>query len=359
MNIAKGKLGPALFCLALLSGCGSPGAPLPPSLELARPVSDLRATRKGNVVTLAWTAPTKTTDSHNITHFGVTEICRTTETMSQCEKLLAKLPEAKPSAKTQSARPYQTYEDDLSPAVVSENAEAKLVYALQVLNSYGRTAGLSNQVEVPAVPTLTPPTNFAAQLDAQGVQLTWTAETNVLSIPGVTFSYRIYRREANSDKSAIIGELPVEVSSSTSFLDSGMEWEKTYKYRATVVTTISQDNEQVEGADTPEVEIFVHDTFPPAVPSGLQAVFSGPGQKPFIDLVWTPDTDPDLAGYNVYRSENESEATKLNTDLIKAPAFRDSNLVLGHEYTYSVSAVDVRGNESARSQVASERVPAE
>ena len=29
-------------------------------------------------------------------------------------------------------------------------------------------------------------------------------------------------------------------------------------------------------------------TFSPRVPSGLQAVFSGPGQKPFIDLLWSP-----------------------------------------------------------------------
>jgi len=33
-------------------GCGSPGVPLPPSLELARPVTDLRAARKGNPLNL-------------------------------------------------------------------------------------------------------------------------------------------------------------------------------------------------------------------------------------------------------------------------------------------------------------------
>ena len=55
----------------------------------------------------------------------------------------------------------------------------------------------------------------------------------------------------------------------------------------------------IEGDDTPEVKVFANDVFPPAVPSGLQAVFSGPGQKPFIDLVWAPVSDADLAGYNV------------------------------------------------------------
>src|SRR5689334_15092032 len=109
MNLAKGQLGLVFVLSALLSGCGSPGAPLPPSLELARPVRDLRATRKGNAVTLTWTAAARTTDGHNITHFGVTEICRAPDTLSQCGKPIAKRPEARPDAKI-SARPYQTYE---------------------------------------------------------------------------------------------------------------------------------------------------------------------------------------------------------------------------------------------------------
>ena len=93
------------------------------------------------------------------------------------------------------------------------------------------------------------------------------------------------------------------------------------------------------------------------MPSGLQAVFSGPGQRPFIDLVWAPDTDVDLAGYNVYRREEGTEPVKLNTEPVKTPAYRDSNVVAGEHYLYSVSAVDVRGNESARSEEAGENVP--
>jgi fibronectin type 3 domain-containing protein len=98
--------------------------------------------------------------------------------------------------------------------------------------------------------------------------------------------------------------------------------------------------------------------FPPTVPAGLQAVYSGPGQKPFIDLVWAPVTDADLTGYNVYRrEEGETNPVKLNAELIKAPAYRDENVATQKKYFYSVAAVDVRGNESARSEEASEAVP--
>jgi fibronectin type 3 domain-containing protein len=104
--------------------------------------------------------------------------------------------------------------------------------------------------------------------------------------------------------------------------------------------------------------VFAHDVFPPSVPSGLQAVFAGEGPQKFIDLVWAPDTEIDLAGYNVYRREQGSAtAGKINQELVRVPSFRDTNVQPGHEYFYSVSAVDVRGNQSAPSAEASERVP--
>ena len=124
-----------------------------------------------------------------------------------------------------------------------------------------------------------------------------------------------------------------------------------------VIDTDGKPAIEVEGDDTPEVKIFAHDVFPPAVPSGLQAVFSGPGQEPFIDLIWAPVTDADLAGYNVYRHEEGAAAMKLNAAPEATPGFRDTEVVPGKIYFYSVSAVDQRGNESARSEETSERVP--
>jgi fibronectin type 3 domain-containing protein len=158
----------------------------------------------------------------------------------------------------------------------------------------------------------------------------------------------------------VVGEVPLNESSAAQLLDHSFEWEKTYSYRATVVTVIHAEGKpgtQFEGDDTPAVEVFAHDVFPPAVPSGLQAVFSGVGQQPFIDLIWAPDAEADLAGYNVFRHEAGAEQVKVNTELVKTPAFRDMNVESGKTYVYSISAVDVRGNESARSPEASEAVP--
>jgi fibronectin type 3 domain-containing protein len=93
------------------------------------------------------------------------------------------------------------------------------------------------------------------------------------------------------------------------------------------------------------------------VPSGLQAVFSGVGQSPFVDLVWSPNTEADLAGYNIFRHEAGEQPARLNSEPVKAPAFRDPNVQPGKKYFYSVSAVDERNNQSPRSEEASEQVP--
>jgi fibronectin type 3 domain-containing protein len=113
----------------------------------------------------------------------------------------------------------------------------------------------------------------------------------------------------------------------------------------------------VEGEASPIIEVFVHDVFPPAAPAGLQAVASGVGQPPFVDLTWAPNTEADLAGYNVYRRQAGQPPVKISTELVKAPAYRDREVTAGHNYFYAVTAVDLRGNESPRSDETSESLP--
>jgi hypothetical protein len=361
MNNLIAKFGVCLCALAMCTACGTPGIPLPPSLELARPVSDLRAVRKGNTVYLTWSTPEATTDRHNIRHPGATEVCRTMGTiLRECGIAVARIPFAKTPAATKAApRPQLSYSDQLPANFSAENQTAAVVYAVSVLNSYGRSAGLSNQVQVSAAPTMPPPADFQAQVTAEGVRLSWKAVAPP-QVAGLKYLYRVYRRPSGTNTDAVAGEVAVTDESSPSFLDSGFEWEKTYDYRLTVVTVVVPEKgteQQVEGEDSAPVTVVAHDIFPPATPAGLQAVFSGPGQKPFIDLIWAPDTESDLAGYNVYRHEQDGQAVKLNSDVVKSPAFRDTDVLAGHQYSYSVSAVDVRGNESVRSEEASETVP--
>lgn len=366
------------LCL-LLAGCAQTGAPLPPSLELPKPPSDLRATRKGNRVTLTWSEPVLTTDRQSVRYLGPTLICRSAEAeMTVCGNPAVIVPP--PAAALQSPQKsqfkqstLQTYTVTLSASLQSENPDAEVTYAVEVLNRNARGAGLSNRVHVPAIATLPAPSDLVATLTGDGVLLTWTSGGEPPAKPRVQHRYRIYRHTEDTDgessgkndqssrknrDNTIAGEVPVGEAGPAHFLDS-IEWEKTYQYRVTAVTIISRPGSevQVEGDDSPTVRVIAHDVFPPPVPAGLQAVYSGEGQKPFIDLIWAPVTSADLGGYNVYRGEAGGAAVKVNSELVKSPAYRDSAVSSGNTYTYSISAVDVRGNESARSEEASETVP--
>jgi hypothetical protein len=394
MKPPTGKLMLGLAALAMLASCASVGPPLPPSLELPKPPSDLGAQRKGDRVLLTWTVPSVTTDRQRLRRLGPTWICRGLDPiLSQCgtpvgeTSPLANIVARKDSAgKNVSA----SYTDALAAQLEVSTPTGFVTYAVEALSRNRQGAGLSNQVHVTTAPTLPPPEGFRAEVTKEGMELVWTQPSlPVKPVGPVAYRLRFYRRAEGSPASISLGEqdyangvrdLAEAVSqgqksgqevlssgeaqprsaSTGKFLDQSIEWEKTYYYRATVVTVVTEAGKlpaQVEGDDTPEVKILAHDIFPPTLPSGLQAVFSGPGQQVFVDLIWAPVTDADLAGYNLYRREPGSTPEKLNSDLMKAPAYRDMKVLKGTTYIYSVSAVDVRGNESARSEEASESVP--
>src|SRR5277367_629015 len=128
-------------CL-ILAGCAQTGPPLPPSLELTKPPTDLRAIRKGNAVTLTLTEPALTTDHQTVRYIGPTLICRSSQSeMPTCGNSLAMVPPpttaaTKPSKNSQQkpTPEFQTYIDTLSPSLQSDNPDADITYAVEVLN---------------------------------------------------------------------------------------------------------------------------------------------------------------------------------------------------------------------------------
>ena len=83
------------------------------------------------------------------------------------------------------------------------------------------------------------------------------------------------------------------------------------------------------------------DNEPPAVPRGLRSI-TGDEE---VMLVWYENTEPDLAGYRIYRSLTPTgyyyEIGETNFDY-----FLDYGLINGQTYYYAVLAFDINGNES-------------
>lgn len=344
---------------------------MPPSLELPKPPADLHAARKGDKVTLTWTIPARTTDRQRVRYLGATNICRgAVAILKECGTAIGGVaaPADFAHRPSRDAKMPSSYVDTLPSSLEQADPRGSVTYAVSVENTDRRAAGLSNQVHVALVPTLAPFADLTATVGASGIALSWKCPASAEGVRGVKYLFRIYRRLESESKDGKLTEVQATDCANSqpappaedSYLDQNFEWEKTYVYHGAVVSVIGVPGKnavEVEGDDTPAITAFAHDVFPPAVPSGLQAVFSGPGQSPFIDLIWTPDTDADLDGYTVYRREEGGAEVKLNPAPVKTPAYRDTQVEPGKTYFYSVSAVDARSNESARSQEASERVP--
>jgi fibronectin type 3 domain-containing protein len=101
------------------------------------------------------------------------------------------------------------------------------------------------------------------------------------------------------------------------------------------------------------VEVAPRDVFPPAAPAGLTGLYTSNA----VELLWSPNTEPDLAGYNIYRGGAGEQPAKLNSALLPSPLYHDTSIAAGRRYTYHVTAVDLKGNESAPSQDVSVDVP--
>ena len=344
----------------LFLGCGTPGAPLPPSLGIPKPVSDLEATRTGPTVTLIWTNPRETTDGELIRKRGKVVIYRRLSTDSSGQQVGEVA--LKPTLKEQQPGVKETVTDSLT-GLLSGPTAAKgadfVSYTVVAESGSGKSGGPSEEASVPLVAT-TPRPEIAAKVIPGGVEISWqnAAPSEASRSFRTTYFYRIMRREEGAKEPVKVGEAPA-VGSQVDFLDSGIEWQKTYEYWVTPVTSweLAGKHGEVQGESSSQSAILANDTFPPTRPGGLQAVFSGQPEQPGIDLTWTPNTDQDLAGYNVYRQVVDQQPVKINNELVKTPSFHDGSVQPGATYIYSVTAVDLRGNESARSEQAQESAP--
>jgi hypothetical protein len=368
-----------------IAGCGTPGAPLPPSLKLPDPVTDLSASRTGNQVSLTWTMPKKTTDKLLIKGDIPARVCRKGES-GACSAL--------PGGLFLAPNAHGSFTETL-PSALAAGPPRSLTYFVELSNNKGRSAGLSNAAAILAGEAPAAVEGLTAQVRKEGVVLRWTVNpTSVNSAAGDAAAaqhtvIRLHRKllapEPKAEPAAKVGSQPgflappkepVEQSllvesgtqsggSPDRTLDKTIRFGQTYEYRAQRVARILVGDKTLElaGPLSDPVPVEALDVFPPAVPSGLAAVATAADSNigPSIDLSWLPVADPDLAGYAVYRREGDGTDGSWQRispqQPVIGPGFHDPQVQPGHAYRYAVTAIDQLGHESARSPEADETVP--
>jgi hypothetical protein len=350
---------------ASLTGCGTPGAPQPPSLNLPQPVTDLSAIRTGNQVSLLWTMPKKNTDKLVMKSDVTVRVCRQ-EGVGPCV-----------DAGTVTMAPGATgsYSETL-PALLSTGPPRVLKYFVELKNRNGRSAGLSNAVETLAGGPPEPVLGFTAEVRKSGVVLSWTLDSEKVAVrlqrklltpPATKPQQGPQRGLMTPPPEPLEQNLLVEDGLKGDglqgrALDTSIHFGETYEYRAQRVArlTVSGNAMELAGELSPPVRVEAKDVFPPEVPTGLAAVATSGenGGEAAIDLSWAPDSGADVAGYVVYRREGDAAWERISAaEPVVGPSFHDPHVQAGHTYIYSVSALDQGGHESARSIEAHETVP--
>lgn len=364
----QAALAAALMTTLITGGCGTPGTPLPPSLNLPDPVTDLTAVRTGNQVALAWTMPRKNTDKLLLKGMYGVRICRK-DAAEDCAV----------AAKNLMLAPGANGEfSDALPAGEAAGTARALSYFIEVNNARGRSAGASNVAQVLAGEAPSAVAGLTAEVRKGGVVLRWSADAQQPSTTVIRLHRKLLtpRKDAKPKEQAGLLAPPSEPLEQTLLVDSGgqagqtidraidkeIRFGEAYEYRAQRVARVTVDGKALElaGPLSAPVRVEAIDVFPPAVPVGLAAVALAADATagPSIDLSWEPVTGADLLGYAVYRREAGGAWQRISpAQPVVGPAFHDSDVQAGHSYNYAVSAIDQGGHESARSNETEETVP--
>ncbi|MEW6555822.1 MAG: Ig-like domain-containing protein [Elusimicrobiota bacterium] len=208
-------------------------------------------------------------------------------------------------------------------------------FVLTAKDTTGNEAGYSTSVTTSPVATDTfapqTPTNFSVSGGIEKTILNWTAnlETDL-------YGYRVYRSTYTSSFAQKVFIATV-TAPSYSYNDSGLTAGLTYYYQITAL-----DNLYNESSATSEKYGLAQSVPPPSAPTGLVAT---PGNAE-VYLNWNPNTEANLAGYNLYCS-SVGVYYKVNTALITgATTYSHTSLTNGVTYYYKLTAVNTVGGES-------------
>jgi hypothetical protein len=371
-----------LFSIFILYGCAAPGEPLERKPPTPDPVTDLNASQSGNDVILTFTLPRDSVERREIQKPISVNVYRNFEPV----------PPANSSAAVAPANP--TLLLTIPPAMVdrymvqgrvrfvdslrAEDFSAAGSEAVYLVRTFVSPKKLSANSDVAAL-AVYPPTNPIADLKTaysrSGVTLSWTPPEKTLigAAPNIAF-YRVFRAEMESSQNAganpsATGNMEasnpkvpfarIAEAASPPYTDTQTELGKTYVY--SVRSVAQYPGVQIESLDSNFATITPKDVFPPPAPQDLVAAFvpAAGGTAAYLDLSWSISAATDIAGYNVYRSEEASgPGTRVNSELLLTPAFRDMNAVPGRIYSYTVTAIDRSGNESPASPPAAGSIPA-
>lgn len=330
--------------------CGIQAPPRPPRVERPAAVTDLAALQVDQSFAIHFTLPQLATDGERLT---------------KPLEIAFLYSVAPPAATPSQVPPFSTWVDLTADQWARYVRGPELYYSASISDQQFRQwqgkvvmlavmtltrgfrhrpleSGVSNLVYLSLIDVSKPVQDVSCQTTEKAIEVRWTSPSQTLTgqpVHNLT-SYRVYR--SLSGKTGTF-DLAGEVASPP-FPDQHFEFGRTYFYKVRAV--FEEAGKTAESGDSSLAEVTPRDIFPPAAPGGLTGIYSAEA----VELIWNANTESALAGYNVYRRQDDQPYRKLNPGLLRTPIFRDTAAQRGHTYSYQVTAVDLAGNESAPSK---------
>lgn len=360
------RSGKALFValiLVIFSGCGKRRPPLPPIERVQQRTEFLSGVQRGNQVVLSWPAPLRNAPDKSVQSIRRIDVYR-----------LAERPTA-PLALTEEefgrrstlvgSVTYDQIKDAVGTLTYIDSLElagepARLRYAVRYVNAAGQRAGFSNFLTIePSAKVAQPPTLISTgkEISETAITINWTPPAANIdgSTPVNLLGYNVYRLD-ESQREVSATPINSALVSGTQYADQSFQFGENYTYFVRSVS-LGTEGAQVESLNSNPLSISPRDVFPPSPPASI-TIAAAPGR---LSIFFPANPEPDVAGYNIYRSTDpdlpKEQWTKLTPSLLTRTTFQDENVESGKRYHYYLTAVDQSGNVSQPSEVESEVAP--
>jgi hypothetical protein len=340
----------AVGAALLAAACGHVGPPLPPLIRLPVAPADFTLVRRGPEIDVSFRVPDTNTDRSTPADLSRIDVFAwdvpgpvTADDVIRKGSKIKSLPILKPPDpdEPQTDEPPREGIQQKDVATVNDllaDGDADSGYRAYVavpFNTRGRRGTPTLRLSVPMVTPPPPPDEPAIAYDEKTVRVTWSG----IAQPSGAAPYQYSVYQPGTPPHALT-EKPI---AERSFSEDAVEWGKERCYEVRAVATV--EGARIESDPSRARCVVFRDTFPPARPEGLVGI----GSEGAVSLIWTPNREPDLAGYIVLRAvEPATELTPLTPAPIPDTNIRDT-VPSGSHATYAVEAVDKSGNRSAPS----------
>jgi hypothetical protein len=371
-----------VLLVSVAVSCGKKGPPLPPLVRVPAPINAITARRVGDEVFLTFKVPSQNIDGSTPADIASVEVFALTTdappppvvflqratriaTLTVPPPSSSSAPAREPSPGTVNAGDEVTVHDALvgdalvpvtippekgraagpaeapsaagagtAPGQPTKPSSPRRYYVAVASSARQRASPAGGEASVSIATSPPPPAGVVIDYDERTMTLSWSGGAK-------GEKYNVYRDVGDAAAASPTAPVPIPMPLNGSPLEATaftmpVEFNREICLRVRAVR-VEESGESVEGVPSEPTCKSPVDMFPPAPPADVTAVAGTDG----ITIQWSPNAEPDLAGYLVLRgAPGDATLAPITMELQKSTRYVDKSVMPGVRYVYAVVAID-------------------